>query len=474
MINNNEKCQLILGDCLEKLKEFPNETFDLVLTDPPYALKFMGKQWDSEFPKTEVWKEILRTMKSGAFCVFTMSPRQDCLLNCLQTLKEAGFNLGFSSCYWIYNSGFPKSLDIAKMIDTKFGLKRKIVKETKSGGFKRMMITNTEQGFRPKDYYPEGNKFFSNEPISEQAKQWQGWKSCQLKPAVECIIVVQKPRSEKTIIEQVLKNGCGAVNIEAGRIPFANEQERKETTWIGRRGFGNSENDYGNGLAPEYFEGEKNGRFPANLFVSGNPLKGEETTSGIRNPNEKPILPIEKGWNQNVMIDKTIRGYSDSGSPNRFYDLDRWAEKRGITLAETPEKDLTAFFDVPKPATSEKDEGLEELQEKNVRKEDGSWNSLEIFSNQYTESSNNPTDRTKSPKLKNFHPTTKPVLLFSYLAELFCQPKGLILDPFMGSGTTGIAALKQNKRFVGIEKEPEYFEIAKQKIETEAKQTKLF
>jgi site-specific DNA-methyltransferase (adenine-specific) len=326
-------------------------------------------------------------------------------------------------------------------------------------------------------HYPEGNKFFSDEPVSEQAKQWFGWKSCNLKPAVECIIVVQKHRSEKTIVEQVLKNGCGAVNIESARIPYANEQDKasgesfnalrlgkpilsKETGW-------DSEN---NTLGTEY---KATGRFPANLFVSENPLKGEETKSEMIDGSLLPPTGT-KGIYGKFETLNTIRGCSDSGSPNRFYNLDRWSEKRNITLAETLEGDLSAFFDVPKPASSEKEEGLEELQEKNVRREDGSWNSLEIFSNQYTENTINPTGRGKTPKLKNFHPTTKPVLLFSYLTELFCQPKGIILDPFMGSGTTGIAALKLNKRFVGIEKEPEYFEIAKKRIEVEEKQMRLF
>ena len=465
-IDFEKNCNLVLGDCLNVLKEVPDETFDLVLTDPPYALVsiqkrfgkeeskdndkgkdgsfgrvhggFMGKQWDSEFPKVEIWKEILRTMKAGAFCVFTMSPRQDCLLNCLQTLKEAGFNLGFSSFFFLYHSGFPKASDISKNL-LKKGLK-------------------------------------------EESEKWFGWKSCSLKPAVEVVIVVQKFRSEKTIVEQVLKNGCGAVNIESCRIPPSEIDKNQDRTMIqSSDGF-----EKGWGMKPQ---GEvqvldlNRGRFPANLFVSGNPLKGEDTTSpsGLVNRKQRSA-----GWNMNTCgfnsLENHTAGCGDSGSPNRFYDLDRWAEKRGLTLAETLEGDLSAFFDVPKPATSEKEEGLEEFEGKIKPIATTNNRKCKICGRQQI--SGNPCRcpkpdweiiaRNRETTVKNFHPTTKPILLFSYLAELFCQPKGIILDPFMGSGTSGIACMKMGKGFVGIERELEYFKIAKERLKQYTEQQSLF
>ena len=113
------------------------------------------------------------------------------------------------------------------------------------------------------------------------------------------------------------------------------------------------------------------------------------------------------------------------------------------------------------------------MEEKNVRLEDGSWKSLEIFSNQYTEGSSNPTNRGKTPKHMNVHPTCKPVKLFCYLSELFCQHNGIVLDHFMGSGTTGVACAKMNKKFIGIELNKEYFEIAEKRITEASKQTKF-
>ena len=108
--------------------------------------------------------------------------------------------------------------------------------------------------------------------------------------------------------------------------------------------------------------------------------------------------------------------------------------------------------------------GLEQLQKKSVRYEDNSCSALEIFSNQYTEKSNNPSQRGKTPKHQNFHPTVKPVKLMAYLIELGCPKDGLVLDPFCGSGSTLIASNKLNRKYVGIEVNPEYCRIARKRL----------
>jgi len=147
---------------------------------------------------------------------------------------------------------------------------------------------------------------------------------------------------------------------------------------------------------------------------------------------------------------------ASEGSVNRFYSLDAWALKRNITLTED-----SAFFDVPKPSKAEKNAGLGVEQFKNIRPIGVLYNKEE------------PAGFRDTLK-KNNHPTTKPVKLFCYLSKLFCQPNGIILDPFLGSGTTGVACAKMGFDFIGIEKEAEYFAIAKARIENERKQTRFF
>ena len=242
-----EKCKLVLGDCLEKVRDLPDASVDLCLTDPPYGLEFMGKEWDKLWTKRDAHKDssigrkndpyigarvdkyvggktaedfhkkwasaVFPKLKPGAFLVFTMSPRQDLLWRCLAGLEKAGFVLGTSGMYWLYHTGFPKALDIYKK-------------------------TNREQD--------------------------KGWKSFQLKPAVECIVVAQKPRSEKTIVGQVLATGTGACNIEACRIPYVGAED-KEKTNVGFKDELQVDGwtSFSHGGQRGQIEG---GRFPANLL----------------------------------------------------------------------------------------------------------------------------------------------------------------------------------------------------------------
>lgn len=509
-----EKYKLILGDCLEKMKELPDESIDLGLTDPPYGLEFMGKEWDKWTDSfTEHWAEaVFPKLKVGAFLVFTMSPRQDLLWRCLAGLEKAGFVLGHSGMFWLYHTGFPKALDVSKAIDksnsrtekdykelAEFLLKRRkdlsipqkeIAKHfpSKTGGLtgcvsnwelgenvptkKQWVILKTELKIETnqfdelierveaereiikKDERNWGDSGFGmgvgswdvSKPINKTSKKWQGWKSFQLKPAVEAIVVAQKPRSQKTITGQVLDNGCGAVNIQECRIPYEDTQN-PATNPLYRKNAGYKNMTYPDFNSTSYKlkkeSSERNtnqqGRFPANLIVQGDPLKGE--SQGIGHFNSKVSVQL------------------DSGSPNRFYSLDAWAAKRNITVSQN-----SAFLDVPKPSKAEKNAGLEEIEEKEQRTQGAnSHNCFEIEGG----------GRKTNTLNKNNHPTCKPVTLFRYLATLFCQPKGLILDPFMGSGTTAIAALQENKRFIGIERNADYFEITKKRVEEFKKQTRL-
>jgi len=197
-------------------------------------------------------------------------------------------------------------------------------------------------------------------PINELSKEWSGFKSFQLKPSVEMILCVQKPRVEKTIVGQVLANGCGAVNIEKCRIPYGgvepNLREDKGKWDKAKIVYNDGKKCY------HKYEGlrknpENQGRFPANLLVSGEPLKGNTyrqggngSYSGYDNKTNNSTFAFgEEGVNRNrVIADK-------SNNPNRFYSLDAWWEKRNITLTGE-----SAFFDVPKPSKAEKNKGLED------------------------------------------------------------------------------------------------------------------
>ena len=519
-----ERFELFNADCLKKLKDLPNESVDLVLSDFPYGISFMGKDWDSvkEDFYFKVAEQLMPKMKAGSFLVTTFTPRQDMLWRLLRDLEKAGFELKHSGLFWLYHTGFPKASDISKGIDKRNGLllgkdfcnliKNKRIEKgystielAEKGSFYGKInhggsVSNWEEGKGTptleqynklieilqlndfKKLNPVEREIVSKQsmtfgigssserlgkekivdlPATEESKKWSGFKSFSLKPSVECVVVAQKKKSEKTIVGQVLDNGCGAVNIENCRIPYANENDFRDglrTNLERKWGFGDSENDYSNNSTEtKPYLPQNASRFPANLCVEDDCLVGEEQKSGWRDCDNKS----ESGLFPRIGEKRTGFHYGDFGSVNRFYSLDAWALKRNITLTED-----SAFFDVAKPSKAEKNLGLEGMEEKNP-----DYCVERMGQNNFVV---RPDGSERKPNLKqNFHPTCKPVKLFCYLSELFCQPSGVVLDPFMGSGTTGVACAKMNKKFIGIELNKEYFEIAERRIIEANKQNKL-
>ena len=112
----SDKGMILTGDCLESMKKMPDNSVDLVVTDPPYGYNFMGKDWDKAVPSIDIWKECLRVLKPGAFAFVMSAPRQDVLSQMIVRLGDAGFDTDFTSMYWTFSSGFPKSLSIHKKI----------------------------------------------------------------------------------------------------------------------------------------------------------------------------------------------------------------------------------------------------------------------------------------------------------------------------------------------------------------------
>lgn len=202
----NDDIILLNGKCEDKLKEIPDNSIDLITTDPPYGYSFMGKDWDKAVPSVEVWKECLRVLKPGGFAFIMSAPRQDVLARMMMNLEAAGFETAFTSMYWAYATGFPKGTNMSKAIDKKLGVEREIVgvkydaKDFSDPQFVEqgsMMQTHTKA---PRtDIYETKSK-------TELGKRVEGlYAGMQPKPAVEVIIVCMKPLSEKNYLEQTLK-----------------------------------------------------------------------------------------------------------------------------------------------------------------------------------------------------------------------------------------------------------------------------
>ena len=384
------KNEVIIGDCAEVLKQFDDESIDCIVTDPPYGISFMGKEWDKALPSIEALKECNRVLKAGAFGFFMCAPRMDVLWRMGQRLEESGFRVDFSFIGWSFASGFPKAANASKIIDKRLGAERVIV----SGAPK------TEKYYGKFDQRSSSERPKDSGAVTPEAQALDGaYLGFQPKPALECIITVMKPLSEKTYVDQSLSNGKGVTWLSDCRIP-CEPPHHDEAGRVSGKGFTKRGGDV--------YHSDPNGRFPANLLCSDDVLNdGNDHPSGSMNC-------ISKRDNTQVYGKYNPKEYNISksvGSFSRFFDLDVWFNKKINTLPPEQQKTFP-FLITPKPSKSEK--------------------------NKYIE---------------NKHPTVKPLKLMSYLITLGSREGDVILDPFAGSGTTLEAARLLNRQFIGIDKD---------------------
>jgi DNA modification methylase len=236
--------ELILGDCLEKLKDLPDNSIDAIVTDPPYGLSFMGKKWDYDVPKVEIWQECLRVLKPGGYLLSFAGTRTQHRM--AVNIEDAGFEIR-DMIAWIYGSGFPKSLNIGKAVDNIQGNEREVIGSKKG------------QGNIPNDRGKWGLKPNEDVIVDKGSSDWEGWGSA-LKPALEPITVARKP-IEGTIAQNCLKYGVGGINIDECRVEGKLEGDPNRF----------AKTDGGWGVA-EFHEApvvRSNGRFPANFIHDG-------------------------------------------------------------------------------------------------------------------------------------------------------------------------------------------------------------
>lgn len=428
---------IIHGDSIEKLKDLEDESVDLLCTDPPYGYSFMGKSWDKTLPDIQIFKECLRVLKPGAFAFVMSAPRSDVCSRMMLMLEDAGFEIGFTPIYWTYASGFPKAMNIGKMVDKRLGNKRK-----------SLSVPNNKNNVYGKGMGGGEWNAPSEPAVSKEAQGLDGsYGGFQPKPAVEVIIVVMKPLSEKTFVDQALKNGKGITWLDDCRVPYeVNDYEKVKAKNVNN---GVSEYKWEEGTNSKAKEvmriDNPNGRFPANLLVSDDVLNDGRVTKSTGGSGKKSqdlgSVSI-KGNGSNW-----TGGLGDSGSYSRYFDLDAWAK----TLP---------FLIVPKASKREKNEGLEGFDEKPKKPYSGDM--PKVTAANWGEPDSKIYERKTTAQ--NNHPTVKPLKLMSYLVTLGSREGDTILDPFLGSGTTALAAKNLGRKYIGIEREEEYVKIAEARL----------
>lgn len=379
---------IVNANCLDAMRDMPASSVDAIVTDPPYGLSFMGKDWDHGVPGVAFWQEALRVAKPGAHLLAFGGTRTYHRLAC--AIEDAGWEIR-DCIMWVYGSGFPKSMDVSKAIDKALGAKREKVPAT--GGLTNNRNLNDDGWSKIGQSNPTMDGPI---PSTDQAKEWDGWGTC-LKPAWEPIIVARKPL-EGTVAHNVMTYGTGAINIDACRVPLAADDKLQDGVKHSglpldsrNMGWGFKSVDRAPGL----------GRFPANLVHDGSPEVLALFPSGTG-----ASAPL-KGTEPSRTGAHGIYNAYGPHAPSVLHD------ERGGSAAR--------FFYCAKASRSERGEG-------------------------------------------NDHPTVKPVALMRWLVRLVCRPGGLVLDPFCGSGTTGVACREEGMDFIGIEKNEDYFKIARNRV----------
>ena len=379
--------KVITGNNIDILKTYPDNHFDSIVTDPPYGIEFLGKDWDTNTGAIETWQECLRVLKPGGYILAFSAART--YHHLATNIESVGFEIR-DQIMWIYGSGFPKAQDVGKAIQRRQGVAEyeEFVDTTKNAGFGMTDHARVRAGVEWSTKETQVGKVKCTSP---EAQQWAGWKTA-LKPAHEPIVMARKP-FKGSCVDNVLEHGVGALNIDATRIgdevvKTVVKRNEENTRWYGHRA--NNES-----LPRPVDEIENQGRFPSNVI-------GE----------------ISDDYQKYFYCPKVSRAERHTGF-DALSHIPTIGNNNGNPMAQLP----------------------------------GDKNSkLKKVINQ-------------SKALGNNHPTVKPVDLMRYLITLVTPPGGHVLDPFNGSGSTGMAAVELGYEYTGCELDPAYADIARKRIE---------
>lgn len=450
------------GDCREVLRILEESSMDVCVTDPPYELGFMGKDWDSRGVsfQRETWAEVLRVLKPGAHLLAFGGTRTYHRIAC--AIEDAGFEIR-DCIVWLYGSGFPKSLNVGKAIDqaggdapkqqaealraareaqglsraelaAKVGCTEASVRDWEEGRARakgrptEWIIPSAAYRKRLREILPYSEDFRVCTPggvdrqgdgtvyglghtgaqiiggLSARAQAWKGFGTA-LKPAYEPIIVARKPLAG-TVAQNVLEYSTGGLNIDGCRIQVnkddAEAMKRCNTPGSGRMKKGGSPIGTFARSSPTGELDTMQGRWPANVVLDEEAAQALDEQSGI---TKSGAMKREVGAYDGTSHTKMLRG--KSGPSNQHGDSGG----------------ASRFFYTAKVSPAERNAAGE-----------------------------------------NRHPTVKPLALMRYLVKLVTPPGGLVLDPFMGSGSTGVAAILEGDRFVGIDLLPDHVSLAQQRI----------
>ena len=421
---------LYCADCKDVLPLLKD--IDACVTDPPYGLSFMGKAWDYDVPGVDIWTEVLGALKPGAHLLSFFGSRT--YHRGAIPIEDAGFEIR-DQLMWLYGSGFPKSHNIGKAVDKLQGNEREVVGTEK-----------IDVGMQSGSMHAGRKTKIETRNVTKGASEYEGWGTA-LKPAHEPIVMARKPFTG-SVANNVLEYGTGGINIDECRV---GDEVTKTTIKDLSQAHGNKFGKAGIKYPSLGTKENPPGRFPANLMHDGSEVVGDifpkNKKSGVMGDNKQYKGFGKHGIYGQAKDDISHKFYGDEGSASRYF-----------YCAKTSKKD--------------RDEGLDMIDEKAMAWSNQAKAELKRGNLDFRNADGDTAKHNKVQMRKNTHPTVKPTDLMRYLCRLVTPKGGVIVDPFMGSGSTGKAAVAEGFGFVGIEMSQEYFDIACARIEAEYKKRK--
>lgn len=481
---------IIQGDCLEKLKELEDNSIDSVVTDPPYGLSFMGKKWDYDVPSVKVWKECIRVLKPGGYLLSFAGTRT--YHRMAVNIEDAGFEIR-DMIAWTYASGFPKSLNLFKQFQKRctcgnmeaYDKRTKTISEHDLRPVREEDIQETE--FTKKE---QGEALQS--VLSEQGIQVQQSKSSEN---------VRKGQSSmergSNLQEDSRKLQGSDVSEMPERVSGDGKKRRlRDATQIGNGSIPEKDTEKGRSGTPYRSQSEQQQDREPCAFCKQYRTQalGAYGFGSALKPAFEPIVVARKPISEKNLADNFLKwgtgGINIDGSRVEIEKDDDIHAKNPHTVHKKSNIEFTSSngepYKVPPgrfPANFIHD-GSEEVERLFPNTKSGGGNKA----NKQPKNRNSQVPSTidggnwsinegsasrffycaKASKSErqagNNHPTVKPISLMEYLIKMVTPKDGIVLDSFFGSGSTGVACVKNGFKFIGIELEEEYIKIAEARI----------